>query len=148
MVETYWRIGRRIMEEEQQGKDRAEYGSFLIRELSKSLSAELGKEFAVANLWNFRQFYLTFPDDEKLYTLRRELTWSHYRLIMRVDNAGARAYYIREAAEQTWSTRQLERNIQSHYYERLLSAPGNVTLPAAEAQAPPISSKIRTCSNS
>ena len=101
MVETYWRIGQRIVEEEQQGKDRAEYGSFLIRELSKSLSAELGKGFAVANLWNFRQFYLTFPDDGKLYTLRRELTWSHYRLIMRVDNAEARAYYIREAAEQT-----------------------------------------------
>ena len=136
MVETYWRIGQRIVEEEQQGRDRAEYGSFLIRELSKSLGAELGKGFAVANLWNFRQFYLAFPDDEKLYTLRRELTWSHYRLIMRVDNAEARAYYIREAAEQTWSTRQLERNISSHYYERLLSAPGNVTLPAAEAQAP------------
>lgn len=98
----------------------AEYGSFLIRELSKSLSVELDKGFAVANLWNFRQFYLTFPDDEKLYTLRSQLTWSHYRLIMRVDNAGARAYSIRDAAGQTWSTRQLERNIQSHYYERLL----------------------------
>lgn len=136
MVETYWRIGQRIVEEEQQGKDRAEYGSFLIRELSKSLSAELGKGFALANLKNFKQFYLTFPDFEKSYTLRSQLTWSHYRLIMRVDNAEARAYYIREAAEQTWSTRQLERNIQSHYYERLLSAPGNITLPAAEAQAP------------
>lgn len=136
MVETYWRIGQRIVEEEQQGKDRAEYGSFLIRELSKNLSAELGKGFALANLKNFRQFYLTFPDFEKSYTLRSQLTWSHYRLIMRVDNAEARAYYIREAAGQTWSTRQLERNIQSHYYERLLSAPGNITLPAAETQAP------------
>ncbi|MCB0533916.1 MAG: DUF1016 family protein [Saprospiraceae bacterium] len=136
MVETYWRIGQRIVEEEQQGKDRAEYGSFLIRELSKSLSAELGKGFAVANLKNFRQFYLTFPEFEKGYTLRSQLTWSHYRLIMRLDNAEARAYYIREAAEQTWSTRQLERNIQSHYYERLLNAPGSMPLPVSAPQTP------------
>jgi hypothetical protein len=88
MVETYWRIGKRIVEEEQQGKERADYGTFLIRELSKSLSEEFGKGFSVANLWNFKQFYLAFPEDQKLYTLRRELTWSHYRLIMRLDNPG------------------------------------------------------------
>lgn len=109
MVEAYWQIGRRIVEEEQNGKERADYGAFLIKELSRQLTGEFGKGFTVANLWNFRQFYLAFPD-EKLYALRRELTWSHYRLIMRVDNPKARDYYLREAAEQNWSTRQLERN--------------------------------------
>lgn len=121
MVEAYWEIGRRIVEEEQQGKERAEYGAALIKELSKQLTAEFGKGFAVANLWNFKQFYLTFPG-EKLYALRRELTWTHYRLIMRVEGESAREYYIREAAEQNWSTRQLERNINTMYYERLLKS--------------------------
>lgn len=121
MVEAYWEIGRRIVEEEQQGKGRAEYGAALIKELSKQLTAEFGKGFAVANLWNFKQFYLAFPG-ERLYALRRELTWTHYRLIMRVESEPAREYYIREAAEQNWSTRQLERNINTHYYERLLKS--------------------------
>ncbi|HNB52231.1 MAG TPA: PDDEXK nuclease domain-containing protein, partial [Anaerolineales bacterium] len=121
MVEAYWQIGRRIVEEEQSGKERADYGTFLIKELSRQLTGEFGKGFAVANLWNFRQFYLAFPD-ENLYALRRELTWSHYRLIMRVDNPKAREYYLREAAEQNWSTRQLERNIHTLYYERLLTS--------------------------
>ena len=112
MVEAYWEIGRRIVEEEQKGRDRAEYGAALIKELSKQLTSEFGKGFAVANIWNFRQFYLTFPD-EKLYALRRELTWTHYRLIMRVESEAARDYYIEETAEQGWSTRQLERNINT-----------------------------------
>ncbi len=132
MVETYWRVGRRIVEEEQKGQKRADYGAFLIRELSITLGAEFGKGFAIANLWNFRQFYLTFPSEEKLYTLRRELTWSHYRLIMRIDKLEARTWYLREAAEQQWSTRQLERNISSHYYERLLATQGQ--LPPAEPE--------------
>jgi predicted nuclease of restriction endonuclease-like (RecB) superfamily len=121
MVEAYWQIGRRIVEEEQQGKERADYGAFLIRELSRQLTAEFGKGFAVANLWNFRQFYLTFPE-EKLYAARRVLTWTHYRLIMRVDSPKAREYYLNEAAEQYWSTRQLERNIRTLYFERLKSS--------------------------
>ncbi|MCC6500255.1 MAG: DUF1016 family protein [Anaerolineales bacterium] len=121
MVEAYWQIGRRIVEEEQSGKERADYGAALIKELSKQLTSEFGKGFAVANLWNFRQFFLTFPD-EKLYALRRELSWTHYRLIMRVENQAAREYYIHEAADQGWSTRQLERNINTLYYERLLGS--------------------------
>ncbi len=121
MVEAYWHIGKRIVQEEQHGEARAEYGQQLIKELSKQLSAEFGRGFAEANIWNFRQFYLTFPEIEILYTLRRELTWSHYRLIMRVEKPEARQYYINEAAGQNWSTRQLERNINTLYYERILS---------------------------
>jgi predicted nuclease of restriction endonuclease-like (RecB) superfamily len=121
MVEAYWFIGKRIVEEEQNGNERAGYGEFLIHELSKELSEDLGKGFSYANLWNFRQFYLTFPSQEKLYALRRELSWTHYRMIMRVENPKAMEYYINEAAEQHWSTRQLERNIKSLYYERLLT---------------------------
>jgi hypothetical protein len=104
MVEAYWQVGRRIVEEEQGGAARADYGRFLIRALSRQLGDEFGKGFSVANLWNFRQFYLAFPDDEKLYALRRELSWSHYRLIMRVEQPRARDFYIQEAADQHWSS--------------------------------------------
>jgi predicted nuclease of restriction endonuclease-like (RecB) superfamily len=119
---AYWQIGKRIVEEEQVGKQRADYGSFLIKSLSQELSVEFGKGFSVANLKNFRQFYLTFPDFEKGYTVCSQLSWSHYRLIMRVESPTARNYYLTETSEQQWSTRQLQRNINSHYYERLLSS--------------------------
>ena len=120
MVEAYWNIGRRIVEEEQHGKERADYGARLIKELAQKLTSEFGSGFSLANLKNFRQFYLTFPDFEKSYTLRSQLTWSHYRLIMRVSNPKAREYYISEAASQNWSVRALERQINSLYHERLL----------------------------
>lgn len=84
-----WRIGGRIVEEEQGGAARAEYGSQFIRHLARSLGDEFGHGMSVANLWNFRQFYLTFPDAGKLYTLRRELSWSHWRLVMRFENEQA-----------------------------------------------------------
>jgi predicted nuclease of restriction endonuclease-like (RecB) superfamily len=213
MVEAYWKIGRRIVEEEQAGNHRAEYGTALIRELSRQLSDEFGKGFAVSNIKDFRQFYLTFSDfqihhtlrgelgeekngeldakksrtvcgeldaeksytvcslfekekhhalcselgeekndeldaekshtvrgeldteksyalrslfeGEKHHALRRELSWSHYRHIMRVQNPLARIYYVNEAADQHWSVRQLERNIKTFYYERLLSSQSN-----------------------
>lgn len=117
MVEAYWQIGKRIFKEEQHGKGRADYGEFLIHGLSK----ELGKGFSIANLKNFRQFYLTFPDWDKSYAVRSQLSWTHYRLIMRVDSPKAREYYFSEASSESWSTRVLERNINSLYYERLLS---------------------------
>lgn len=128
MVGAYWQIGKRIIEEEQAGKHRADYRSFLITRLSKELTIEFGKGFSVANLKNFRQFYLTFPDFEKGYTVCSQLSWSHYRLIMRVESQKARNYYLTEACEQHWSTRQLQRNINSYYYERLLGSADKKTV--------------------
>jgi hypothetical protein len=123
MVEAYWQIGRRIVEEEQGGAVRAEYGRQIIRNLARDLGDEFGKGLSVANLWNFRQFYLTFPDAGKLYALRRELSWTHWRLVMRVENPQARDYYIEETARQQWSSRALERAIETRSFERLLKAP-------------------------
>ncbi len=122
MVEAYWSVGKRIVDEEQKGEERADYGTNLIKNLSISLNNEFGKGFSIANLKNFRQFYLTFKDDQKGYTLCRQLSWSHIRLIMRLDNLKTREYYLRESKFQGWSVRQLQRNINSHYYERLLSS--------------------------
>ncbi len=161
MVEAYWNVGRMIVEEEQQGKERAEYGSYLLRHLSTRLTKEFGKGLDESNLRYIRQFYLTYPihcalrdefststrsDPESppairdalrhesfqdpdsasdkawtiLHALRRELTWTHYRLLIRVERPEARAWYMNEAADQNWSTRALERQINSLYYERLL----------------------------
>ena len=122
MVEAYWQIGKRIVEQEQHGEDRAAYGESILQELSKALTAEFGRGFSYANLRNFRQFYLTYPNPEICYTLCSKLTWSHNRLIMRVENTDARAYYLKESAEQGWSVRTLERNVNTYYYQRLLSS--------------------------
>jgi predicted nuclease of restriction endonuclease-like (RecB) superfamily len=119
MVHAYWQIGKRIVEEEQNGKERADYGAYLIRELSQQLTDEFGKGFDEREIRRIRQFYLVFPIRD---SLRPELSWSHYRFLMRVNNPEARAYYEKEAAEQMWSTRRLERNISTLYYERLLSS--------------------------
>jgi len=122
MVETYWRMGRRIVEEEQHGKARAGYGEALMARLSRYLGENFGKGFSVANLWNFRQFYLTFPSFDESSTHRVEnLAWTHIRLIMRLDNRDERNWYLQEAAQQNWSSRTLERNIRSGYYRRMLS---------------------------
>ncbi len=122
MVEAYWQIGKRIVEQEQEGRERAGYGEYLIKSLSIELKNEWGNGFSVANLKNFRQFYQVFPNFEKSYAVRSQLTWSHYRLIMRVENPDAREFYIHECADQRWSTRLLERNINSLHFERLLSS--------------------------
>lgn len=83
---------------------------------------KIGKGFSYANLRNFRQFYLTYPDNEICYALRSKLTWTHHRVIMRVENPEARNYYLKETEEQNWSSRVLERNINTSYYQRLLSS--------------------------
>jgi len=123
MVQGYWQIGERIVQEEQKGKARAEYGSYLIKSLSERLSREFGRGFTEQNLRNFRQFYLCFSAEGEIrYALRSELSWSHYRLLMRVESSRARDFYLREAAESGWSSRALERQIHSLYYERLRSS--------------------------
>ncbi len=137
MVDAYWQIGRRIVEEEQKGKGRAEYGTQMIETLSKQLTLEFGNGFSPTNLAGFRKFYLTFPTEEILYTVCTKLTWSHCRLIMRVDNPKAREYceyYLREATEQSWSVRVLERNIHTLYYERLLASRDKKSALAREAE--------------
>lgn len=101
MVKTYWQIGKRTVEQEQQGKTRAEYGEYLIVNLSRYLTDCFGKGFSVANLWNFKQFYLIFSYFEQFSTQRVEnLSWSHFRLIMRLDNEKERYYYLQEASSQ------------------------------------------------
>lgn len=123
MVKTYWQIGRRIVEEEQNGKVRANYGEQLIAGLSRYLTDCFGKGFSEANLWNFKQFYTTFPDFEQFSThCVGNLAWTHIRLIMRLDDEKERHYYLQEASSQNWSSRLLERNIKSGYYRRLLSS--------------------------
>ena len=118
MVEAYWQIGKSIIDE-QDGEKKAEYGVGLLKELSKRMTVDFGKGFTVANLKNMRQFYLTFPNG---YALRSELSWTHYRLLMRVENAAARQFYLEETVKAQWSTRQLERQIHTFFYERLLSS--------------------------
>jgi predicted nuclease of restriction endonuclease-like (RecB) superfamily len=130
MVETYWKIGRRIVEQEQKGSERAKYGEYLLTNLSRHLSDKLGKGFSYGNLRNFRQFYLTFPNEEICYTLCSKLSWSHLRLIMRVDSEKEREYYISESCSENWTVRTLERNIKSNYYGRLLSTQQPIETPS------------------
>ena len=122
MVQTYWQIGKRIVEQEQRGENRANYGDYLITKLSRYLSDTIGKGFSEANLKNIRQFYLVFPDFDQFAThCVANLTWTNIRLIMRLDNQAEREYYIKESSEQNWSSRLLERHIKTGYYRRLLS---------------------------
>ncbi|MEE0083807.1 MAG: DUF1016 N-terminal domain-containing protein, partial [Paludibacteraceae bacterium] len=119
MTAAYWLIGKRIVEEEQHGEDRAIYGDALLKNLSKELTAEFGNGFSYTNLKNMRKFYKTYQD-KKGQTLSAQLSWSHNCLIMRVQDPKAREWYLREAAQEQWSVRQLERNINSFYYQRQL----------------------------
>lgn len=153
MVQAYWQVGYLIVENEQEGKERAEYGKAILEEISKRLSLEFGKGFDVTNLRKMRQFYLLFskrdavslksdrsirdairpefrevekrhPVDGELFqgSIRPELSWTHYRHLLRVENDKAREWYMNEAADQHWSSRQLDRQISVLYYERLLAS--------------------------
>ena len=115
MVGAYWEIGRQIAEAV---GERAEYGRNLLAYLSERLTGEFGDGFTERNLRAMRQFYQTFPIR---HALRAELTWTHYRLLMRVDEPGRRDFYLAESADSGWTSRQLERQINSFYYERLLA---------------------------
>jgi len=117
MVKAYWNIGKSIIEEEQKGKERAEYGKELIKQLAKKLTKKQGKGFTETNLKYMRQFYQFF---EKSHALRDELSWTHYRLLLKIKNEQARHFYIQESIDCNWSTRSLERQINNLYYERML----------------------------
>ncbi len=119
MVQTYWQIGKMLVEDEQQGEKRAKYGKQQLQSISKELTAEFGKGFDVSNLRNMRRFYIAFPIQE---TLSPELSWSHYCKLIKIENQNARQWYIKEIIENHWSVRALERQISKLYYERLLSS--------------------------
>ena len=119
MVRTYWELGQLIVEEEQQGEERAKYGKYIITELAKRLQQEYGSGYSGPSLWNYRQFYKEFPI---LSAVRRELTWTHYKQLMRVHNKSARAFYEQESIKCGWNTRALDRQINAFYYERLSSS--------------------------
>jgi predicted nuclease of restriction endonuclease-like (RecB) superfamily len=119
MVITYWNIGKIIVEDELEGNNRAEYGKEVLKALSEKLTNEFGKGFDITNLRKMRQFYLTF---QKRDSVSLELSWTHYRHLLRVENENARLWYLQEAIKENWSTRALERQINSFYYERLLSS--------------------------
>lgn len=118
MVEAYWNVGKLIVEA-QDGNERAEYGDYLIKSLSKELKIEFGKGFTVTNLKYMRQFYLTFPNS---HALRDQLSWTHYRLLIKIENEEIRNFYIEECIGGNWSTRQLERQINTFYYQRILAS--------------------------
>src|SRR5215469_4279536 len=146
MVEAYWLIGKRIVEEIQQGGNRANYGEQVIKNISKALTAEFGRGFSDRSIRQYRQFYQMFPklsiqrsriaiSDKSTKTktnlaitdrqieqpsFQYSLNWTHIQRIMRVSNPEARTWYLKEAAEQSWDVRTLDRNISSQYFERLL----------------------------
>lgn len=119
MVQSYWHIGRLIVEHEQQGKRRAAYGKQQLSYLSKQLIAQFGKGFDVSNLRRMRSFYQAFPIQD---TVCPELSWSHYRKLIAIEHKQARQWYMQEAVAQHWSVRALDRQISMLYYERLLSS--------------------------
>lgn len=122
MVQAYWEIGQEIHKACGEN-DRAEYGKKLLEYLSEQLTKEFGKGFTVTNLKNMRQFYRVFPIRQ---TLSSELSWSHYTLLMRIEDDKARKFYIDECLKSNWSVRQLQRQIGTFYYERLLSSQDKV----------------------
>ena len=118
---TYWHIGQRIVEEEQKGNSRAEYGSRLIAGLAEDLRKEYGASYNKRNLDYFRRFYLLFNDIQIVNELVHNLTWTHIRRLLSVTNPVARQWYLTRAAKDMWSTTTLDRNISSQYFERRLA---------------------------
>lgn len=119
LLDAYWQIGRHIVEYEQKGNSKSTYGDALLKTLSTRLIAEFGKGFTADNLRRMRQFYKCFPICD---TVCHKLSWSHYRLIIKIDDPVVRNFYISECAEENWSVRQLNRQINTLYYQRLLAS--------------------------
>ncbi|MGL5891394.1 MAG: PDDEXK nuclease domain-containing protein [Bacteroidia bacterium] len=134
LLHLYWEIGRLIVEDEQQGMSRAVYGKYVLRKLSERLTFEFGKGFDETNLRNIRQFYLSFEIRD---ALRHELSWTHYRMLSRIENQQAREFYAAQTAENGWDTRTLQRNISSNYIGRCIEpANGKTTEPATIVKDP------------
>ena len=119
MVQAYWHIGRIIVEHEQNGSLRAEYGKAILQSISERLQQEFGNGFSVRSLQQMKKFYVLFPNTN---ALRSQLTWTHYRALLRVENDDARNWYVEECIRSGWSSRQLERQISTLYYDRLLAS--------------------------
>ena len=124
LVERNWLIGYRIAEEELKGNDRADYGLEIIKKLSKELTKQYGKGYDSRNLYYFLNFYKLFPNILNALSSKSNtmLSWTHYRILLQVFDKKARDWYEKEALEQTWSTRTLQRNINTQYYYRLLKS--------------------------
>lgn len=122
-IMTYWNVGKRIVEEEQHGASRAEYGKQVLKDLAQELVPLYGSSYSERNLYSMRQFFLYFKDLEILNSRVQNLSWTHYRMLLRVPDEDARYWYLREASEEMWSVRTLSRNIGSQYYYRLLQSP-------------------------
>jgi predicted nuclease of restriction endonuclease-like (RecB) superfamily len=131
----YWQIGKAIFEEQQLGKERAKYGEFLIKSLSKELEPTYGSGFSTRQLETFRQFFRVFPNTN---ALRSQFNWTHYRALIRIDNKDKREFYIAETENNNWTARQLERQINSQLFERLLISNdvGSVLAIARNEKAP------------
>lgn len=119
MVLTYRHVGKRIVEQEQAGKERAKYGQALIEALADELTKEYGKSFSKRNLQYFRKFYLAFPDEQIVNACVHNLNWTHFRALLRVPDENARMWYMNEAAQEGWSSRTLDRNISTQYYLKM-----------------------------
>jgi len=150
MVGLYWEIGRHVVEYEQGGSDRAEYGKSLLQTLGKDLSAKFGRGFGWRNLFNMRQLYLAFPI---LQALPAKLSWTHLLLVLRVEEPLAREFYVKQCQRERWSTRELERQLNSLLFERLaLSRERRACLlwrvRATRSNIPPICSATRSSSSS
>lgn len=123
IVLTYWHIGKRIIIQEQNGKERAEYGKALLDTLADELTREYGKCYSKRNLQYYRKFYLYFSDEEIVNACVHNLTWTHFRSLLRVSDENARLWYTKEASDEGWSSRTLDRNIATQYYYRLMQSP-------------------------
>ncbi len=121
MLEAYWNVGRIIIENEQNGNFKAEYGKQLIKDLSKELRKVLGNGFSVSNLFNMRRFYITYP---KFQTLSGKLSWSHYCELLSISDDSKRSFYEKECINSNWSVRELKRQIDTALFERLLLSDG------------------------
>ena len=141
MVQAYWQIGRLIVENEQGGNARATYGEGVLSVLARRLTEEFGEGFRLSNLRNFWQFYLGFTEQEIRYTVCSELSWSHLRLLMRVESTSARTWYANEAVSQGWSVRALDRQISTLFYERLLGSQDKAGVQAEAVAGPCLAGK-------